>query len=523
MCDDARVHRRGGGIGILGERPGRLAGVALTRVVLVLTLAISVWALAPAIAGADQPALAVLVGGTPSGQPMAPGFVGVSFEYKAMHLYTGRDPRTVNPVLVALLRALAPGQPPVVRVGGLSTDATWWPTRGVIPPGGITYGLTKGWLRTTQALARALGARLIMGINLASDQPALAAAEARAIVQGIGARYIEALEIGNEADVYGQFAWYRDRRGRVVFARGRQYDLAAFVKDFSRWRAALPSVPLAGPAFAELGWMSGLGGFLSTEPQLSLVTLHRYPLRACINDPTSPSFASITNLLTDQASFGLAAEVAPFVTVAHDHRMPFRLDELNSAACKGRRGVSDTFASALWVLDTLFNLAYVGVDGVNIHTLPGAPYEPFTFTQRAGAWQAFVHPMYYGLLMFAQAFPPGAQLLPVGGAPAASGPVKVWATLAPDGTTRVVMINRDPSNAATVQLQLPGAQSTASVQLLTAPSLGAKSGVTLGGETFGTRTLTGTLPGSPTTTPLDPQAGVYAVQLPAASALMLTR
>ena len=41
---------------------------------------------------------------------MPPGFVGVSFEYRAMHVYTGRDPSAVNPVLVQLLKALAPGQ-----------------------------------------------------------------------------------------------------------------------------------------------------------------------------------------------------------------------------------------------------------------------------------------------------------------------------------------------------------------------------------------------------------------------------
>ena len=65
------------------------------------------------------------------------------------------------------------------------------------------------------------------------------------------------------------------------------------------------------------------------------------------------------------------------------------------------------------MLDTLFNLAQAGVDGVNVHTLPGAAYELFTISHKQGRWQAFVHPEYYGMLMFAQAFPPGAQLLPV--------------------------------------------------------------------------------------------------------------
>ena len=43
---------------------------------------------------------------------------------------------------------------------------------------------------------------------------------------------------------------------------------------------------------------------------------------------------------------------------------------MNAVSCGGVRGVSDTFASALWALDTLFEFSRVGVDGVNFHTVP---------------------------------------------------------------------------------------------------------------------------------------------------------
>ncbi len=192
-----------------------------------MVLIVALTAFTPAGARADVPTISAQVGGPPIGQTMAPGFVGVSFEYQALHVYTGRDPQAVNPVLVALLRAMAPGQAPVLRIGGDSTDVTWWPMRGVIPPGGVSYGLTKGWLRTTRALAVTLGAKLILGVNLAASRPALAAAEARALLEGIGRQYIQALEIGNEPDLYNVFAWYRDRLGRVVFSRRRGYSLNA--------------------------------------------------------------------------------------------------------------------------------------------------------------------------------------------------------------------------------------------------------------------------------------------------------
>ena len=120
------------------------------------------------------------------------------------------------------------------------------------------------------------------------------------------------------------------------------------------------------------------------------------------------------------------------------------------------------------MLNTLFDLSSVGVDGVNIHSLPGAAYEVFTFRRDSGGWQAFVHPDYYGMLMFAQSFPPGAQLLPVH---APSGPVKVWATHGPDGHTRVTLINQD-SQPRTVELQLPSAGGPASLEWLRAPGVG---------------------------------------------------
>ncbi len=500
-------------------RQGKVASLAGWVTIMVATLC--ALAVAAPAALADESALPVDVSAVPYGRSMPSGFLGVSFEYKATHLYTGRDPDHINPVLVALLRGLVPGQAPVVRIGGNSADQTWWPMRGVIAPGGINYRLTKGWLRTTKAFIDALEGKLILGVNLAASRPAIAAAEARALLAGIGPHRIEALEIGNEPDLYHTFVWYRNRRGRIVFARPAGYNIASFDRDFARWRAAMPSAPLAGPTFSGLGWLTGLDGFLRIQRRLAVITFHRYPLRACESNPTNPLFASIPNLLLDTSSAGLARGVAAYTTVAHARGLPFRLDELNSASCSGKKGVSDTFASALWVLDTLFNMAAVGVDGVNFHSLPGAAYEPATFTQHGSNWSAFVHPLYYGALAFSQAFPPGARLLDV---TAPTGPVKVWATQAPDGRIRVAVINKSLDTPARIQLTLPG-DSTVPLasESLAAPSVSSTTGVTFGGQTFGETTTTGTLPGTPTTAPVTATAGTYTVSVPAASAMLLTR
>ena len=284
----------------------------------------------------------------------------------------------------------------------------------------------------------------------------------------------------------------------------------------------LPPVPVVGPALASLTWLTtGLDQFLAAEPGTPMITVHRYALRACPTPPSSPLFASIPNLLADRSSSGLAAGVAPYVAAAHARGVQFRLDELNSVSCSGKRGVSATHSPRRCGCSTRSSTWPVSASMASTSTsLPGARYEPFTLSQTHGRWQAFVHPAYYAMLMFAEAFPPGAQLL---GVAAPAGPVKVWATRSTTGRTRVVVINKDPVNPQTVQVSVPGAGGPASLDFLRAPSILATGGVTLGSQSYGAdRHRTGLLQPA-ITTPITASGGVYTIDLPAASAVMLTQ
>ena len=44
---------------------------------------------------------------------------------------------------------------------------------------------------------------------------------------------------------------------------------------------------------------------------------------------------------------------------------------MGTVSCSGLRGVSNSMASALWVIDTLFSMDAAGVNGVNLHTVNG--------------------------------------------------------------------------------------------------------------------------------------------------------
>ena len=150
---------------------------------------------------------------------------------------------------------------------------------------------------------------------------------------------------------------------------------------------------------------------------------------------------TIDQLLANSASAGLADSVARYAGIAHAHHVPLRIDEMNAVSCGGVRGVSDTFASALWALDTLFEFSRVGVDGVNFHTVPNTINELISAEDSGGRWHSLVHPQYYGMMMFAQATPPGSRLLGVSGAN--RGSLHVWATRATNGQVHVVMIDDD--------------------------------------------------------------------------------
>jgi hypothetical protein len=132
----------------------------------------------------------------------------------------------------------------------------------------------------------------------------------------------------------------------------------------------------------------------------------------------------------------------------------------------------------------------------------------------------YVHPAYYGMLMFAHATPPGSRLLRTSG-PAASG-LSTWATLGRDGATRVALINKDLRNPRLVAVRAPSGTTAGTVELLRAPSIRATSGITLAGQSFGAQTSTGQLAGPAQIMTLKPARNRFSVRLPAGSAALLT-
>jgi hypothetical protein len=409
-------------------------------------------------------------------------FFGFSIEvWDAMH-----DARylTLFKRAVQLVHVAGDG-PEVLRIGGNSTDQSYW--RHALPTGRpIAFELRRNWLLSVRAIVRALHTKVILGLNAVSRSSSMAAGEARAVLRALPARSVAGFEIGNEPDLY----WYRfrmqfasDSRSIIgLAAQDRIFGVQGYVHTFSRFASALhriaPGVPLVGPAVSNpdrgLRWLTDL--VHSDRRSLGLLTAHRYPLSACVRNPRSPVYPTIARLLSPAASAGMAESVAPAVALAHRSGLRFRLTEFNSVTCLGRLGVSNTFATALWAPDALFQMLHAHVDGVNLHLRTDSPNAPFVL----GPDGFDARPAFYGLAAFARTLGPGARLtrLTVRGAP-----LSAWGVRLRGHRLHVLVIDKS-ARAARVVLALGGARGGATVQRLLAPAVSSESGVTFAGQSL---------------------------------------
>jgi hypothetical protein len=439
------------------------------------------------------------VGGTVPVAPLstAQGFVGVAAELSTIPVLDGpaNDP---DIPFVSLLRSLSPGAPFLLRLGGVSTNASWWPIPGVKKPPYL-YTLTPAWGADVRALLRALGGKVILGVNLEADpriESAVAGTEVATYNRYIGPSRIDAFELGNEPERIV---------GNTIPAYGRQ---------FSRVASKLGQAPLAGPGSVGLVWLSQLGTVLGDLPsRLKLVTEHVYPLKDC----SASARLSVSSFFLRSSIQGLADFVHKTVKLAAAHGKPLRVGEINGITCGGKAGVSNSFAEALWALNVLPALWQAGVQGVNFQTIDGNHNQMITATHSTSGWRVSVEPEYYGLLAFADAAPAGSRLLRVTGPQLTN--VYRFAVRAPDRSERIVLTNVG-AMPRTINIIPAGVHRIGSLSLLQARSLSATNDTMLAGQSLSSRT--GELAGTPHLKSIRPTAeGIYAVPIPPHTAAIL--
>jgi hypothetical protein len=472
------------------------------------------------------------------GRQIPQSFLGFSMEYfrggvaKILTPANGQQEHIIN--LFDNLGRL--NGPPMLRLGGNSADSAWWDPNGLPNPRGVRYRITPSLVKNVNGLIRSTGTKLIVGLNLGYPNPSLAAAWAHAAVSQFGSKKIAAFEIGNEPNLFPHHG-----------VRPRSYNFKDYSSDFNTWLQALKPVFnghtwAAGPALAGHKWTADLPHFIREEHgSLALVTQHNYAMNACAPPRRAPKYASIANLLSPQVISPYVDLMRPIVSAASAYDIPVRVDEMSymlRAGCKGPTAsgssIRDTFASALWTADVLFELAHTGVSGVNFQTTPrrGGNVPASFYTNPDGT--VSVAPMYYGMIFFAEAVQDHAHFLRSNYAHHSSNQnVKIWTTEDDDGNIRIAVINKNLSTSAHISVRLPGIMAarqghpmsnlrrfpTARLLRLTAASASATTGVSLGGQTFGPNGLP---VGSQATTKISGHDGVISFTVSEASAALVT-
>jgi len=427
-------------------------------------------------------------------------FLGLSFDWDTAESWMGSTATGTDPIFQQLLSNLMAynSGPFVIRTAGDSVDTGTINAATVVP---------------FAQLAQNMNVHYILGVNLDLDSVSLAESQAAAYAAGINNSSIDAFEIGNEPDNY-----------LSVGARGEPYGSSYYLAEQNTWQqgiaAAVPSLQrFADPALASSGWLSAIeAADLAGQLPANIVTQHSYVQCKNTADPWP------TNLLLQPYATTSAPNLyGPYAAIAHSMGQKFRMGEMNSICSGGQAGLSNNFTSALWGLDTMFAYANAGIDGVNWHTSSGAAYNAFNLTVTTGKTGlnqfalSQLNPLYYGLLMFAQATGNGAQLLPV--TTLTNANLDTWATLDQSGVVHLVIINKDQAATGTLQFSVPGYNTGVAIPL-TASSYTATNGVTIAGQTFDGST-TGVIQGTQVTQTITPVNGVFSISLNPTMAVLI--
>ena len=335
----------------------------------------------PATPAATTPSV-LTVGRAIAAPPIAPGFVGLSLEYWAVPAYAGPDPSAAQ----SRVRPADPKPGRRLRSGAANRRRH---DRQLVVARARIEQARRGDLRPDSRLDRG---------HASAGPDARSAADPGDQPRGRQRR--RGRHRGQERSWPGSGAG-RSRRSSSATSpssTGASCGASPARRDARRTTTSLTSSrtsrasprrcrrsPWPGRPTARPAGSSCLGRFLSDQPRVAVATLHRYPLQQCFVAPEEPNYPTIAHLLAPTSSRALADSVIAAVKAAHAHHVPMRIDEMNTISCGNDPAVGDSFASALWALDALFEMARVGVDGVNIHTFPGVGTALFSFRRAARA------------------------------------------------------------------------------------------------------------------------------------------
>jgi len=391
-----------------------------------------------------------------AGQPLNPAFGGLSYEKMQM---VANYFSSNNVPLVKLYSLLGPT---VLRIGGGTVDTTGW--NGI----SNTIAITTSQVDALAGFIKALpgNVSVIYGINLLSNTPASAAAEATYAANALGTNLF-GFEIGNEPE----------------------FGFSAYSSFLARWRPLAAAITNAVPGWAITNGGNGwtLDDADAGQGQLSAYT-----------DPFAANESGVVSLLTQHyyvAGGGSSSDVMqlllqpdPFlfqlttniVGAAKGHcPLGARITECGSYSSGGTLGVSDVYGTALWSLDYMLTVAANGGQGVNFHGGGRSPYSPLVDN---GTTVTAVGPEFYGIKMLSL-IPPG-NVIPATITLGSSINFTAYGVRQTNGTISALLNNKEVDSTVAVSVNLGSGVTGAQLIQLTSPNLYCTNAYTLGGSSI---------------------------------------
>ena len=383
-------------------------------------------------------------------------FIGLGYETSAVaqsNFFSAQ-----NAGMIQLYRNLSPHG--LIRIGGNVSDHTRYVPDGA--PAARTERETtiinRANLSDLAEFAHATGWKVMWGLNLGTGSTEEAVEEAVAVDAALGTN-LHSFQIGNEVDGLRRFA-----KDYAAYHR-------AFLDYKAAIRAALPAAVFSGPDV--IGNWNWITNFVSAEAgDMKLLTQHYY--RGGAHDPAS----TLDKLLKPDVAFD--GRLQKLRELCRDKGLFYRINEVNSFYGGGKPNVSDTFASALWALDFMFRLASHGCEGINLETDRNqlgfiSYYSPIG---RDSTGRGVARPEYYGMLAFSLCG--NGDVLQVTQDKTDIN-LPVYATRNAKRDVWIVIVNKDASRDAILEMPTPKGYAPAGLARLTARSLESKDHVTLAG------------------------------------------
>ncbi|KAK1574398.1 glycoside hydrolase family 79 protein [Colletotrichum navitas] len=306
--------------------------------------------------------------------PHANSFASFSFEPAFWVEFFGNASTPNNLTFSLLNRIHEHGGHPIIRPGGITMDSMIFdpeggdPVRTTSPEGGV-WRTTVGpdYYHSWDNFPN--GTKFISTLNFGNESLDIAKGLAVASVNYQGDK-IAYYELGNEPTNYKQSRWNFSTDAYVhewkEYARG--IDAAVNATGHSdlpseRWWASSATTDDSG---LEVRPIALIPAGIDSEHQVGVYSIHSYGFSTC--DPARAALATIPNILNHTELVRYCdEEIYPSARAALDVGKRWNIGEYNSVSCSGAPNVTDTFAQALWVVDTQLIYATRNASAVHLH------------------------------------------------------------------------------------------------------------------------------------------------------------